>query len=38
MVVAIHDAEAIYSGQWRKIDWEEWKENHKFYFNKSEVL
>lgn len=28
----------IYSGQWRKIDWEEWKENHKFYFNKSEVL
>lgn len=28
----------IYSGQWRKIDWEEWKENHEFCFNKSEVL
>ena len=22
----------IYSGQWRKIDWAEWKEDHKFYF------
>ncbi len=22
----------IYSGQWRKIDWDEWVENHKFYF------
>lgn len=21
----------IYSGQWRKIDWTEWKEQHKFY-------
>ncbi len=21
----------IYSGQWRKIDWAEWKEDHKFY-------
>lgn len=22
----------IYSGQWRKINWAEWKEDHKFYF------
>lgn len=22
----------VYSGQWRKIDWAEWKEDHKFYF------
>ena len=22
----------IYSGQWRKIDWHEWREQHKFYF------
>lgn len=24
----------IYSGQWRKIDWTEWKKDHEFYFNK----
>lgn len=22
----------LYSGQWRKIDWEEWAESHKYYF------
>lgn len=26
----------IYSGQWRKIDWPEWKEKHQFYFTKGE--
>ena len=22
----------IYSGQWRKIDWDQWKKDHEFYF------
>ena len=25
----------IYSGQWRKIDWTEWKEQHKFYLKEN---
>ena len=27
----------IYSGQWRKVDWEEWCESHKGYFTKGEA-
>lgn len=26
----------IYSGQWRKIDWEEWVKSHKFYFKEEQ--
>lgn len=26
----------IYSGQWRKYDWDEWKEAHKFYFKEAQ--
>ena len=28
----------IYSGQWRKIDWNEWVETHQGYFKKGETL
>lgn len=26
----------IYSGQWRKIDWDEWVKSHKFYFKEEQ--
>lgn len=26
----------IYSGQWRKMNWEEWKDSHRFYFTECE--
>lgn len=26
----------IYSGQWRTTDWEQWKEQHKYYFEQGE--
>lgn len=27
----------IYSGQWRKIDWDQWKREHEFYFKESDT-
>ena len=28
----------IYSGQWRKQDWDDWKKEHDFYFKKGATL